>query len=207
MSEPDPFESPYQVVRLPGQEQQPVDQSQMYGWPAPMPSATLDQAAATRPVTLTAAFWSFLAATLLVVFGLPAVFLIGADAFAQDLYDTSQIEDPDPVTMGEAQLGARLTFVLFGLGLAVLSVPYVIATVKLRAGRNWARVLLSVLGGMGLLFGFGALVLFVAAPPWVNWLAGVIWSLAFVGAVLLGIITMFLPASNAYVRLVGGVRG
>lgn len=206
MSEPDPFASPYQVVRLPGQAQPPVDQSQMYGWPAPMPSATLDQAAPARPATLTAAFWFWLAATLLVVFGLPAVLLTGAEAFAEDLYNTSQVEDPDPATMGEAQLGARLTFVLFGLGFAVLSVPYVIATVQLRRARNWARVLLSVLGGLGLLFGFGALIAFIEAPSWVNWLAGVIWSLVFIGAVLLGLVTMFLPASNTHVRLVAGVR-
>jgi hypothetical protein len=202
MSEPDPFASPYQVVRLPGQ--QPQDpMPPMLGWPAPMPELRDGHVVRPpRPTAVTIAFWCWLAAAALVVVGLPAVLLLGVDGLAQSIYVESR-DSADPMSMEAAKVGAWLTPVLFGFGFAVLSVPYVIAAAKLRGGRNWARVLLAVLGGFGLFFGLFTLAAFTGAPEWVNWLAGVVWSLLFLGCVLLGIITMFLPAANDFVR-VGG---
>lgn len=167
-----------------------------------MPSATLEQGVVRRPAALTAAFWSWLGATMFVVFGLPWVFFTAADAVAQGMFDESQRVDEVPMTLGEAELISRLLPVFCAACFAVFAVPYVIATVKLRAGRNWARVLLAVLGGMGLVFGFGMLIGFVAGIPWVNWIVGIVWCLLFLGVTLLGIVLMFLAPSNDYVRLV-----
>jgi hypothetical protein len=197
---PDPYQSPYHLVQLPGQQPQQHEVS-LGGWPALMPMAPVDVLEWRRPSSMTSAFWFWLVATVLVVIGLPGVFVLDHDVFAQSLINDSIQNDAVPMTRAEAVFAAVFTAVVFGVGLAVLAIPYVIGFIRLRAGASWARVLLAVLGGMGLGFGLLMLAMFATrALEYGNWVYGVIWSLLFLGSTLLGIVLMFLPASNAYVR-------
>lgn len=199
MAEPDPFASPYHPVHLPGQPGGPTPVG--YGYPVPMPPAQPVRAV-VRPATTTASFWSWITGALLTVLVLPGLFYLRLDLIGADLHADS-LTTADPLTRAEADLGAALTPLMFALAFAVAAVPFVIAAFKVRSGRNWARVLLAVLGGAAIVFGLLMLGLFASGEiPYVHWLVGVGWSLAFLASVLLGIVAMFLPASNAYVRSV-----
>ena len=200
MPEPDPFASPFHQVDLPGHGQASAPLPPGYQLPAPMPAVSTYEYAPRRPVTTTVASWCWLAGAALVVLALPALVYTGVDGLTADLLGDAAAEN-DPMTRGEAELAARLTPVVFALAFAVLSVPFVLAAAKLRSGRNWARVMLTVLVLPAATFGLIAMLVFVSGGlPYVNWVAGVAWSWAFLGACALGFVAMYLPASNAYAR-------
>ncbi|MEU4764979.1 hypothetical protein AB0H12_17145 [Actinosynnema sp. NPDC023794] len=201
MPEPDPFASPFHHVELPGQGPSNTPLPPGFQLPAPMPPVGPADYAPRRPVTATVASWSWIAGAVLVVLALPGLFYTGLDAFADDLVRDSAGE-PDALTRTEAEVAARLTPVLFALGFAVLSVPFVIAAAKLRSGRNWARILLTVLGLPVGAFGIVAMLMFASGVTYVDWVVGVAWSWAFLGVCALGFVAMYLPASNAYTRSV-----
>lgn len=202
MPEPDPFASPFHHVDLPGQGQADAPLPPGFQLPAPMPPVGPADYAPRRPVTATVASWCWIAGAVLVVIALPGVFYTGIDGLAADLVRDSAAEG-DSLTRGEADVAARLTPVLFALGLAVLSVPFVIAAAKLRSGRNWARILLTVLSLPVGAFGLLAMLGFASGGlPHVDWVVGVAWSWAFLGVCALGFVAMYLPASNAYTRSV-----
>jgi hypothetical protein len=200
MSEPDPFASPFHHVDLPGQGRSDAPLPPGFQLPAPMPPVGPGDYAPRRPVTATVASWCWIAGAVLVVLALPGLFYTGMEAFADDLArDSTQ---PDALTRSEAEVAARLTPVLFALGFAVLSVPFVVAAAKLRSGRNWARVLLTVLGLPVGAFGVVAMLMFASDVTYVDWVVGVAWSWVFLGVCALGFVAMYLPASNAYHRSV-----
>ncbi|NUT50177.1 MAG: hypothetical protein HOV94_23125 [Saccharothrix sp.] len=200
MSEPDPFASPFHRVDLPGQGAAPLPPG--FRLPAPMPPVHPGELGPRRPVTTTVASWCWLAAAALVVLALPGLMYTGIDALADQLVRDAAA-DRDPLSRGDAVAVARLTPVVFAFGFAVPSVPFVIAAFKLRSGRNWARVLLTVLAVPAAPFGVVALLVFAAGGmPYVHWVWGVAWAWVFLGACALGLVTMYLPASNAYVRAV-----
>ncbi|CCH35294.1 hypothetical protein ABZ816_11870 [Actinosynnema sp. NPDC047251] len=213
MSEPDPYASPFQPVHLPGEPAapppgHPVDAghpgySGYAGYPLPMPAVDQGGLAPRRPAALTVASWTWLAGVVLVVVGLPALFFTGGDAFADQLYRDSQ-GGPEPYTREEARFGARLTPVLFGFGFAVLAVPFVLGALKLRSGRNWARVLLAVLAAPALLLWLVVVTGWETGDlsAYANWWAGIVWCLLLLGVLLLGVVAMFLPPANDYVRWV-----
>lgn len=201
MPEPDPFASPFHHVELPGQGQSNTPLPPGFQLPAPMPPVGPADFAPRRPVTATVASWSWIAGVVLVVLALPGLFYTGTDAIADDLVRDSAAE-PGALTRTEAEVAARLTPALFALGFAVLSVPFVIAAAKLRSGRNWARILLTVLGLPVGAFGIVAMLMFASGVTYVDWVVGVAWSWAFLGVCALGFVAMYLPASNAYTRSV-----
>ncbi|XVV03440.1 hypothetical protein ACQPW3_39985 [Actinosynnema sp. CA-248983] len=228
MPEPDPFASPFHHVRLPGEPEPTTG----YGFPGPMPGApeastdphagnpyaapsyglptmypyvsasSVHITALERPAALLVASWSWLVATILVVVVLPGLVFAFPDVLANGLYEKS-LSEIEPMTRAESEIVARITVMFFVLIFAVLAVPYVVAAIKLRGGRNWPRVLLAVLGALGAMFGLGMLAAFATGSiPYVNWLVGTVWALLFLGAVFLGIVAMFVPPANAYVRAV-----
>lgn len=80
-----------------------------------------------------------------------------------------------------------------GLALGLLFVAVLIVFVYLiRGGRNWARIVLAVIGGLGLLFG----LLGLAGASGLSVLLALIQLLLLTGA----IVTMFRPAANAWFR-------
>jgi hypothetical protein len=196
MAEHDPFTSPYHQVQLPGQQQE-----QPPGWVSPvvtpMPSSQWETGERRRPATLTASFWSWLTATALVVIGLPGVFALQHEQFAEVIMAESAGE---PMDLPTARAAALVTSVLFGFGFLVLSTPYVVAFINLRGGKEWARVTLAILGALGLLFGLLMLAAFIGGAQDLNPVVGAVWAVLFMLSTVVAILLMFLPPSNDYVR-------
>ncbi|MEU4444322.1 hypothetical protein AB0K14_18705 [Actinosynnema sp. NPDC050801] len=207
MSEPDPFASPYHRVDLPGQANAPHHHPPAplppgYHPPVPMPPVDPRDVGPRRPVTTTVASWCWIAAAVLVVIVLPGLVYTGVDGLTAEILRDSADAD-DPAARTAAELGARITPALFALAFAVLSVPYLIAAVKLRSGRGWARIVLTVLAMPSAAFGIVMLLVFVSGSmPYVHWGLGVAWSCVFFGICAQGLVAMYLPASNAYTRSV-----
>jgi hypothetical protein len=196
MAEHEPFSSPYHQVQLPGQQQE-----QPPGWVSPvvtpMPSSEWGTREWRRPATLTASFWSWIAATALVVVGLPGVFALQNEAFARIVMAN---QSGEPIDEPTARFASLITAVLFGVGFLVLSTPYVVAFINLLGGKEWARVMLAILGALGLLFGLIMLAAFIGGAGELNPVYGVVWALLFLIATVVAIVLMFLPPSNDYVR-------
>ncbi|MET1075118.1 MAG: hypothetical protein ABWY11_20900 [Umezawaea sp.] len=199
MAQQEPFASPYHLVVLPGQEQEhPPD------WVSPlvtpMPVAEADALEWRRPATMTASFWCWVAATVFVVLGLPGIFALDHDVFAQSLVDDARVAGEEPVSRAEAVFAAIATSGVFVIAFALPAIPFVIGFVSLRAGKEWARILLTSLGGFGLLLGLIALAVFANGIDYVKWAYGVTWAVTFVVTTALAIALMYAPASNTYVR-------
>lgn len=198
MAEHEPFTSPYHQVQLPGAPQQPPP-----GWVSPvmtpMPSSSQgEMRELRRPATLTASFWGWLTATVLVVFGLPGVFVLQNEQFTRVLMANQT--GGEPIDEPTARVAALITCVLFGIGFLVLSIPYVIAFINLRGGKEWSRVLLAILGPIGLLFGLIMLGAFIGGAKDLNLAFGAVWAALFMLTTVVAIVLMFLPPSNDYVR-------
>jgi hypothetical protein len=145
-------------------------------------------AAAPPPRQLQASFWLWLVA---VAAGLFETTLVVIDALAKDVGSAAE------VAVGVA---VRL--------LAFTALVYL--AVRLRNGRNWARIALAVLYG-----GFGTLSLVIGPVTWLVGggslsdamaaadLGSVLFGasrLVHVAAVIAALISMFQPAANAYIR-------
>ncbi|MFD9740758.1 hypothetical protein [Umezawaea sp. NPDC059074] len=197
MAEQDPFASPYHHVVLPGQQQEHPP-----GWVspvvAPMPLSPWETREHRRPATVTASFWCWFAATLLVVLGMPGVFALQYEQFAQVLVDGSTAGEP--IDLPTAKVGALLTAGVFALALAVLSTPFVVAFINLRGGKQWARVMLAILGALGLVFGLAMVGAFTGGSQDLNPTLGYLCAALFLLTTLAAIVLMFLPPSNDYVR-------
>jgi hypothetical protein len=196
MAEHEPFTSPYHQVRLPGQQQE-----QPPGWVSPvvtpMPSSQWENRDRRRPATMTASFWCWVAATFLVVLGLPGVFALEHEEFARVLMEENTGEPLDEPT---ARFAALATSAVFAVGFAILSVPYVVAFFNLRGGKEWARVMLAILGGFGVFFGFTALAAFTGGIEDMNPAFGYLWGAVFLATTAAAIVLMYVPPSHDYVR-------
>ncbi len=197
MAEHEPFASPYHQVQLPGQQQE-----QPPGWVSPvvtpMPSSPWETAEWRRPATLTASFWCWLAATLLIVVGLPGLFALQHEEFARVLMEDSS--SGEPMDAATARVAALATSGIFAFGFAVASIPFVVGFLNLGGGKGWARVVLAILGGLGLLFGLGALAAFAGGVRDLSPEVGFLWCSVFLLTTAAAIVLMFLPPSNDYVR-------
>lgn len=125
------------------------------------------------PGTVTAAFWILLLGLILDAIG-AILLLVAGIAFAgsRDAGGTAA------GLSGPILIGAAVVALLF-------VVIELIIVFKMRAGRNWARIVITILEVLGL----GAL--FTNATFW-SWGAVVLS--------LIAVVLMWLPASNAYFR-------
>jgi len=143
-------------------------------------------AAARPPRQLRASFWFWLVA----VAGLFETTLVVIDATAGEAG-----------SVAEVAVGVSVRLLAF-TGLVYLAV-------RLRQGRNWARIALAVLYG-----GFGTLSLVIGPVTWLaeggslaDAMAAAVGSLLFaasrlvhLAAIIAALILMFHPAANAYIR-------
>ncbi|TWP47758.1 hypothetical protein FKR81_30920 [Lentzea tibetensis] len=169
-----------------------------YGWaPVPMPSVTPYELKPPRPATLTTASWVWLAATLLGVLSMPLLLWVNSESIATSIFEDSR-HQPEPLTLEEARITVTVLVFLALFGALVLSIPFVIGALRLRSGKNWPRVMLSVLGGVTLIYD---LALFAGSLAAGQWQYGVVMAVATAGLTIAGIVLMFLPPSNAYVSM------
>lgn len=168
-------------------DQQPdhgYGQQGLPNFPAAPPAMDVPRQTYTPPTEIQAAFWAYIVAALVGVIG--ALMLFGA---RQQLLDAARTSSP---TLTEDQLNSVVSItigsiVVVGLIFAAL---YVLFAFKLRAGRNWARIVLTIVAVLALLS-----LLIGGAGSSVLRLVGDL--AAIVGAVL-----SYMPNSNAYINAV-----
>ncbi len=146
--------------------------------------------AETRPKEVEISFWLWIGTLVLSVVGTlityPQIDQIRADVIEQAL-----AQDPtlDRSLIESFMTGAFVVAAVIGLLFFVAELVFVFL---MRGGRNWARIVLAVLGGLFVLFGLIGL----AVSPGAGSVTGLLQLLLLIGA----IVTMFLPAANAWFR-------
>ena len=164
------------------------------GGPSQNAMSSSSPAAAGPPRQIRASFWLWL---LAVAAGLFETTLVVIDAMAGDVGSAAEVA-----------VGVTVRLLAF-TGLVYLAV-------RLRQGRNWARIALAVLYG-----GFGTLSLVIGPVTWLAEggsladamaaadLGSVLFAasrLLHLGAIIAALIVMFHPAANAYIRITRRTR-
>lgn len=148
-----------------------------------------------RPSTVTLAFWAWLVMTALSLVSL--IIVLTSPIWDQAVAAGLRAADVNGVDINASTVvnAAKITSVV---GFLIGAALYLLFAFKMRAGRNWARVVLTVVGVLGVL---GAVLptyrsVTVNGNTFVVQTYGVHWiSLAVLVAAL---VLMFMPASNAY---------
>lgn len=155
-------------------------------WNAPSgsayPGATDLPPAVRRPGTVEAAFWIYLVSAVLTF---AATLLVFTAAGQQAIRDAVR-QGVQTRGVNEDQLiqTAQIIAVVVGLIIVAIALLFVF---KMRAGRNWARVVLTVFGVLSLLSLFSGVRTGTSTPD-------------FIGPIvtLVALVLMWLPASNEY---------
>lgn len=107
------------------------------------------QAALARPKPVDTSFMLWMANAALGLIGFLVTISIGRDATRQQIVDQLRAQGE---TFSESQVDSLVTagIVFAGVVAAVFFGLYLLFAFKMRAGRNWARITLAVLGGLAL---------------------------------------------------------
>ena len=147
-----------------------------------------------RPKEVDTSFWlwitTFALGALGILFSYPQFQKIQDEAVRQALAENPTL---DRSTLEDATTAA------FGLGLGFVLLFFAVQVVfvfLMRGGRNWARIVLAVFGGIGLFFGLVGLLIGLPNDSGVGSVIGLLQLLLLAGA----IVTMFRPAANAWFR-------
>ncbi|MBV9143415.1 MAG: hypothetical protein JO115_21270 [Pseudonocardiales bacterium] len=135
----------------------------------------------TRPKEVEISFWLWIATFVLGVLGLSVTY---SQVRAQ-MVDQALAQNP---TVDQSMV-ERFTTAVFVVVLLVGAIELLFVFL-MRAGRNWARIVLAVIGGIGVFAGLFGLVAGAGS------VAGLLQLLLLIGAM----VTMFLPAANAWFR-------
>ncbi|MEV6832004.1 hypothetical protein [Amycolatopsis sp. NPDC051102] len=152
-------------------------------YPQSSASAPTGQPAApARPGTVEAAFWAFLASTVIGLIGGLLIFA-NRDGIARSLRDANR-ERNGNLTDAQIDQAVNIGMITAVVIAVIIAALYLLFAFKLRAGRNWARIVLTVLTGLQLLsvlIGQSTIGSFVA-----------------VFAAVVGVVLSFTGPSNAY---------
>lgn len=189
---PPPYGAPGQPA--PGQPYGPPPGQQWPPYPAPpLPQATYDGPVPTeRPLAVRAGLGGFVGAIVLSVISAVVTFL-NWDVLVADALSRLQAQGRlDPATVkASADLGLK-----FGIIAAILSVVlYGLFVWFAWRGRNWARIVLWVLGGLGLLGGLLSLAGPSSPVPFLNGL-----NVFRVLLELVGVVALALKPANEWFR-------
>jgi hypothetical protein len=163
------------------------------GFPMPPLAPVLPQELAPpRPATITAAMWTWIAGAVLSIAVFPVLFLTNTEFFLN--------QDGGPATTEDrlaGEIGVKVLALMFGFAMLVAAAPYVAFAVVLRNGQNWARILLMILGVLGILSMTAIMFFGLAAQVWQP---AVAISIVVIGLAVAAMVLQFLPASNKFVR-------
>ncbi|MGW7536763.1 hypothetical protein [Amycolatopsis sp. NPDC054798] len=155
--------------------------TEMPAYPSPSSGTPADRP--PRPAAITGAFWAFVAAMLVGVAA--AVFLFFSRDAVADAMRRANAQNATRLT--DAQIDQAVTIgVVAGAVLAIaFSLLHLLFAFKLRAGRNWARIVLTVLTALQV----------------VSLLAGRTTVVGYVSAAfaVLGVVLSFLPEASQYI--------
>ncbi|WP_157405420.1 hypothetical protein [Actinopolyspora halophila] len=145
-------QQPYQQQPYPQQGyQQGAYGANPYAAP---PVSASEFAAAQRPTTIDVAFWIAIIAPIVVTL-LTAGAMLSVTQMVDEMVAGADIETtspnaPDPATVANAVFMAIFSIAIFFY--AVLTGLWILFGFKMRAGRNWARITLTVFAGIWILY-------------------------------------------------------
>ncbi|WP_189060428.1 hypothetical protein [Longimycelium tulufanense] len=161
-----------------GPDQGPYGQQPMPGsYPAPPPLSEPDTQTLEPPTEVKISFWLWIAGAVLSLLA-PVLLFASRDELLTEARRTQggELSQAELETIVNATIGFVAVFFLIFAGL------FVLFAFKMKAGRNWARITLTVLTAIIMLFTLGSS------------LTGLIPVLVSIVAIVL----MFLPKANAY---------
>ncbi|OXM61288.1 hypothetical protein [Amycolatopsis vastitatis] len=147
-------------------------------------------AAPARPGTIEGAFWAFVASTVLGLAGGLLLF-VNWDALA-DTLRTANRQRGGTLTDAQIDQAATITLVVTVVIVVLIAALYLLFAFKLRAGRNWARIVLTVLTALHVIS------LLTAQDTVFGYLAAL--------AAVVGVVLSFTGPSNAYIAAAGRPR-
>jgi hypothetical protein len=155
-----------------------------------------------RPSTVTAAFWLWIAAAV-------AAVVSGILVFTSDIWAVALAEaGVGATTTGGVSISTLITTAktVAVVVMVIFVALYVFFAVKMLLGRNWARVVLTVLAGLAIISGFSARAEVTVGDT--VYAAGSSEALRWVqvGLSVIGLILMWLAPSNAYFSAVKARR-
>ncbi|WP_083886657.1 hypothetical protein [Actinoalloteichus spitiensis] len=164
---------------------------------APPPLSDPERRAGRRPATVNTAFVLWMANAVLGILAATAVFLTIDTAVARQVAASGVSAE-----LGETVIGfARSTVLVAATISALLAGLMILFVFMMRAGRNWARIVLTVLGALsvlGTLSDLGSLAanFEIGGPGILLGILAVAQPLLIVG----GVVMMYLADSNRYFR-------
>ncbi len=154
---------------------------------------SVDTTADERPLTLTRSVQAFFAAAALSLIGA----VINIAGYDREAVVREALAQSGEITRETAEAAATFGLVLAG-GVSLFFVALVaVFTVFLRMGKNWARVMLTILGVIGVLFTLIALT---------NIGAGTVLDVGSAAAFVLAIVLAWKTPSTRYIEAVGRRR-
>jgi hypothetical protein len=168
-------------------------QAMNQGFPMqPLPSVLPQELAPARPETITAAMWIWIAGAVLSVAVIPLLLLMNIDFLLDQDSSIRTREDRQA-----AEFGVRAVALVSGVAMLVAAAPYIAFAIVLRNGHNWARILLTILGVLGIISMTVTLIIGLGAQ---SWQAGVTVCIVVIGLTVAAVVLQFLPPSNRFVR-------
>ncbi|HEX7302135.1 hypothetical protein [Lentzea sp.] len=158
---------------------------------APLAPVLPQELGPARPPTVTAAMWIWIAAAVLSVAVLPVMLLTNTDFFLSGDSITSERDRQ------AGEIGLRVMATLAGFGMLIAAAPYVAFAIVMRGGKSWARILLTILGALGL--ATMVAITFIAIGGQV-WQPAVTMTVVIIGLTVAALVLQFLPPSNRYIR-------
>ncbi|QKV73404.1 hypothetical protein [Amycolatopsis sp. Hca4] len=139
-------------------------------------------AAPARPSTVEGAFWAFIVAPVVGLIGAVLIFA-NRDAITTTMRDANRQRGGN-LTDAQIDQAVNVTMITAVVIAVIIAALYLLFAFKLRAGRNWARIVLTVLTALQLLsvlFGQSTIGGYIA-----------------VLAAVVGVVLSFTSPSNAY---------
>ncbi|GAA3003585.1 hypothetical protein [Actinokineospora diospyrosa] len=165
----------------------------------PMPSAPPINdllPTAVRPKSVTTSFQLWVVNAILGIVGFIVTVAIGTDALRESAATALRAQGK-AATSAEIDTVVTAGLVFAGIIAAVSFALYLLFAFKMRAGKNWARMTLAILGTIGLIVNVLGLVSEGAAP------AGIVVSVIQILLVGTAIYFMFTADSKAYFETTG----
>jgi hypothetical protein len=143
-----------------------------------------------RPKPVDNAFWASLASTAIA--SVATVVTVLLDQVWLDRFARQMLRDSGrPVTGQDLATGVAIARVSLGLGVLLFAALFVLFALKMRQGRGWARMLITVFAAVGA-FNFLTAVASTGAA------LSLMWSLADVAFAVTAVVYMFRPESTAF---------
>ncbi|MEQ0558127.1 hypothetical protein ABJI51_03505 [Amycolatopsis sp. NEAU-NG30] len=146
------------------------------------PASSAGPVAPARPGTVEGAFWAFIAATVISLVG--GLLIFGSRDTIADAMREANRRGNGALTEAQIDQAVTVTMVIAVVIAVIIAALYLLFAFKLRAGRNWARIVLTVLTALQLLS------VLVGQSTVVQYIA--------VLAALVGVVLSFTGPSNAY---------